>query len=219
MSMPTAPLPTILEMEANILSVYARATSTQIHEGREWYETARRLVTLIARESGYEEKRIAYCLAALSPRNPWQWNVADAYIYAMAARDGLPMPSATTFKRNQRIAWAALTSDEAPWKGAALKVRNFVEAVMGNMGAVVIDVWAARVATNGELNQARNVGQYRAMDIAYRSAAIRVGATPCGIQAATWIVAQHEGLGSGRKGRHDKTFKVGTPDIIRKAME
>ncbi len=202
-----------------IVVTYRRATAAQLYDGEHWYGVARNIVDAIAAETTIDPTRVACALAALSPRNPWAWNVADAFAFASATWQGGEMPSATTYGANRRAAWAALTSDELPWASLALKVRAFAGAIMGNEWSVVVDVWAMRVVTNGERSEAKSTGVYRRVAHAYTEAATVLGVTPCTAQAVTWLVAQSEGLGSTRRNRHDQTCKRGTPAFVRRLLD
>lgn len=201
------------DMVANIADTYARASQAQRESGRRWYPTAKTVVTAIAEATGMNDVRVCYALAALSPRNPWRWNVADAYSYAEARAQGRSMPRATTFKRNQLKAWQALGQDGQPWSTSAPKVTAFVAAIMGVEDAVVVDVWAYRVATT-TTTKAVSTKAYRAVEAAYAEAAELAGETPRDMQAITWLVAQTEGLATHRTGRHDLTFKAGTAALV-----
>lgn len=203
------------DMVANIVDTYARATEAQKTDGAAWYPTAFTIVDAIAKATGTDAVRVCYALAALSPRNPWRWNVADAYSYAAARRAGLTMPKATTFGRNRTSAWAALASDVAPWNTAAPKVNAFVAAIMGNPLSVVVDVWAFRVATGTTSKLTLRGADYVAIAAAYTDAAAILRILPRDLQAITWLVAQTEGLASHRAGRPDLAFKTGTPDFVR----
>lgn len=200
-------------MVAAIIETYGRADDAQRVAGRAWYGTAGRMVRSIAADTRTDAERVALALAALSPRNPWRWNVADAYAFATAARDGGAMPAATTFMVNRERAWSALRDGAAGWQTRAPKVRAFVAAILGDHGAVVVDTWAVRVATRGILAEVRDA-EYDHVAAAYRDAAAMVGETPAAVQAITWIVAQSEGLASSRRGRHDETFKRGTAPAV-----
>lgn len=202
------------DMVANIVSTYQRATAGQVQAGRQWYPTAWAVVEHIATATGSNPMRVCYALSALSPRNPWRWNVADAFAFAQAKAEGRTMPKATTFNRNRTNAWQALSEDGQPWLTAAPKVNAFVDAIFGDENAVVVDTWAYRVATTV---RPLAVGHkaYRLVAAAYRQAAVITGETPRDLQAITWLVAQTEGLASHRNGRHDLAFKAGTPDSIK----
>lgn len=207
-------------MQSAILATYQRASSADIATGRDWYPSAGRIVRAIAAEANacgvrsMPPERVASAVAALSPRNPWYWNIADAHAFALAAASDGPMPTATTFSANARRAWSMLRGDSgADWSTEAPKVRAFVRAIMGDADSVVVDVWAMRVATGG-LRDAVRPGEYAAVAGAYRDASGIVGESPCDLQAITWLIGQREGMGSARIGRHDRTLKRGTAPII-----
>lgn len=203
------------DMVANIVDTYQRASTDQLVAGRQWYPAARKLVEAIGFQTDTDTQRVCFALAALSPRNPWLWNVADTYSFAVARKAGRTMPTATTFKRNQRRAWEALGNTVAPWTTKARKVNAFVAAIMGDSSAVVVDTWAYRVATTVKAKDAVRDGEYMLVAAAYEAAARITGETPRDLQAITWLVAQTEGLASLRKGRHDLSFKAGTPDFVK----
>lgn len=151
-------------------------------------------------------------VAALSPRNPWRWNVADAYAFCSARAEGRTMPKATTFKRNWDAAWRALDpNSNAVWYTSAPKVRAFVAAILGDEHSVVVDTWAVRVATGGSKSRVANDKEYAAVAAAYVEAARCVLEPASHTQAITWLVAQSEGLATLRRGRNDLSFKAGTP--------
>lgn len=217
-------------MVAAIVATYRDASPEDIAAGVAWYPTAGRMVAAIADSAPIAghgtvpQHRVAFALAALSPRNPWRWNVADAYAFTHAAAavlSGEPdngPPAATTFGSNRAAAWRALGIMGAtmgdPWASAAPKVRAFVSAILGDAHAVVVDVWAIRVATGGALDAVRP-GEYGRVAAAYQDAAAIVGIAPRDVQAITWLVAQRAGLGSNRRSDHTLAFKRGTPAIVR----
>lgn len=206
---------------ANILATYGRASADQLARGRRWYPLASTLVDAIAEWSTVDRDRVAAAMAALSPRNPWNWNVADTAAFSAAAGAGETVrPRATTFSQNADRAWAIVTgrgplTESDDWTTTALKVRSFVANILGDTNAVTVDVWAIRVATVGGQSEVRNDGQYRAIADAYRSAAVILGETPRDLQAITWLVAESAGIASARRGRHSATIKRGTPAFLR----
>ena len=204
------------DLVTNILSVYDRATPEQRASGARWYPLAGTIVEAIAASTGTDPVRVCLALSALSPRNPWRWNVADCYSFAEARAQGRTMPRATTFKRNQLRAWAALGDGIMPWAGTAPKVRAFVKAIMGDSEAVVVDTWAYRIAVGTAPKRGSFAEKlYEPIAHAYNVAANLRGVEPRSMQAITWLVAQTEGLATHRTGRHDLTFKAGTPDFVR----
>lgn len=203
-------------MVANILEVFARGTTDQMRTGISWYPAAGIIIRRLSDITGTDPWRFAHALAALSPRNPWRWNVQDAYAFASAVQHGEPMPVATTFKRNWHAAWHALADEGQPWTGAALKVRAFVAACMGDQYAVVVDVWAWRIATGTRSDKKITKRDYQAISAAYAEAAYLEGVSPSQMQAITWVIAQAEGL-HGRKVKHN--YKSGTASIVVTVME
>lgn len=199
-----------MDYASSIRRVYGIATPADIATGRDWYPTAARIVDGIATETGIAPDRVAAMVAALSPRNPWAWNVQDAAAYAVAiARGDTAPPIATTFGANRRAAWR-LGTGAGDWRTAALKVRSFVANIGGDPDAVTVDVWALRVATDGAESSVKSDRQYRDVADAYRTVAAEIGCTPRDLQAITWVAAERIGLGSKRRGRHGRTPKRGT---------
>jgi hypothetical protein len=199
-----------MDYAASIRRAYAATTPADRETGRAWYPSAERIADAIAERTGTPRDRVAAAIAALSPRNPWYWNVADAAAFADAASAGAETrPTATTFNANADRAWA-FVNGAADWKTTALKVRSFVANILGDTDAVTVDVWAIRVATDGAEHAVRNDAQYREIADAYRTVAAEVGETPRDLQAITWVAAERAGLGSQRRGRHGLTFKRGT---------
>ena len=209
----TPALPEHAAMVAAILGAYDRATPTDLAAGRAWYPSARAAADVISAAGRVSTERAALALAALSPRNPWRWNVADAYACAVAVRAGTAAPTCTTFRSNVDRAMVALATGAAPWATVAPKVRAFVAAILGDATAVVVDVWAMRCATSGERDTVRPA-EYAAVAAAYRDAAWRTGEDARDLQAITWLVVQREGIGSARRGRHDATIKRGTAPAV-----
>jgi hypothetical protein len=197
----------------HILAEYARATDKQRVDGRAWYPAAGAIIDGLASWADVEPGTVAAVVAALSPRNPWRWNIQDSAAILHHARHGGALPKVTTFNDNRDKA-IAFVNGAADWKSSALKVRSFVRNMTGDAHAVTVDVWAIRVASGGALSTVENDADYRAAEAAYRHAAVIVGETPRDLQAIVWLSAQARGLASNRIGRHDATYKKGTLSIV-----
>ena len=211
----TRTLPSPDAMTAAIVATYASATDAQRDAGRAWYPAAGAIARAIAEHADADAERVAYVMAALSPRNPWRWNVQDAFAFIVAAAEGRERPSATTFEVNRDRAWRVATGAESdPWTTAAPKVRAFVAAILGDASSVVVDTWAMRVATDGALHDVTD-REYADVAAAYHAAALALGVAARDVQAVTWTVAQDAGLASSRRGRHDLTWKRGTAPFVR----
>jgi hypothetical protein len=200
-------------MVASIVATYERASYDQTLAGRQWYPTAGKIATAIAEATGTNEMRVGFAIAALSPRNPWKWNIADAYAFAAARAEGRTMPKATTFKRNSLRAWQALDYGNDPWSSSALKVRAFVAAIMGDHDSVVVDIWAYRAACGHDPKSSIRPKEYAAIEAAYREAALITGELPAHLQALVWLVCRTEG--TARQTSNGNSFKAGTPEFVR----
>jgi hypothetical protein len=172
-------------MVDNIIEAYRQCDDATVAFGRDWYPRAQRYSDAIARATDIERNIVSSVIAALSPRNPWAWNVQDAAAFCHAFINGEDMPSATTFGANRRNAWNILRG-LSHWTSSALKVRSFVRNIDGDTDAVTCDVWAVRVATNYQENAVKNDAHYRLIESAYREAARIVGETPRDLQAIVW---------------------------------
>lgn len=202
------------DMVAAIVAAFNASTADDRDSGRRWYPAAGAIIDGLAAWSGIPADRMAAVVAALSPRNPWAWNVADAAAFADAARRGDAVrPRATTFDSNADRAWA-FANGQSDWATSAPKVRSFVANMTGDTDAVTVDVWAIRVATNGREHEVRSDRRYHEVANAYRTAAAIVGETPRELQAIVWVAAERTGLASKRRGRIGLTFKRGTLPIV-----
>lgn len=193
----------------NIRTIYQQSTDTDRKTGQAWYHRANEIVARISVESGISADRVAAALAALSPNNPWNWNVQDAAAFALAAANGDPMPTATTYGINQRRAWDFLTG-ETDWTTAAPKVRSFVRNILGDHDTVTVDIWALRVASMGTEPKVRTPAHYRTIANAYRLVAGELNIAPRDLQAITWVIGRRTALGLAKPVRPSTSLKRGT---------
>jgi hypothetical protein len=207
------------DMVANILTYWDSATPDQREAGARWYGQAGAIARMIGEDAGIDTHRVAMVISALSPRNPWHWNVFDAWSFCVARASGRTMPKATTFNRNKAAAWRALDPNIAePWYTSAPKVKAFVAAILGDDTSVVVDTWAVRVATGDEVKYVGTDKAYWLVAHAYNVAANLRGVPPATMQATTWIVARTDGLATSNGARRVESFKSGTPDWLRVAL-
>ena len=166
----------------------ARATDAEYFEGFHWYDDGRAFCRDLALEFEAPLEVVANVVAALSPRNRWEQNKADARAFVQAYRwyEEVP-PSACTFRSNRDAAWRAL--DGAPISGR--KVTSFAANLAGDNDAVTVDTWAVRAATNGALSLVPNDTVYHEVARAYRAVAAEVGLTPCQVQAIVWVTVRN----------------------------
>lgn len=190
---------------------YSRAPDEVREAGRQWYPHARRCARLLAAEAppGTGESAVAAVIATLSPRLRWGHNIADAaaMVRASARMHGDFLGelgihgaavAAARYAFPERIRLAADVLAAEVFGGArnravarALtgpKVRAFHAAIMGDLDAVTLDVWAARAAT-GSWAWADNLTprRRRILTDAYRRAAWMVDENPRNLQAIVWL--------------------------------
>lgn len=165
------------EYAENILTVYRRATPSDLMEGMTWYQNAH----LIAREAGNVAVG-AGILSALSPRMPWSRNVT-------LARQGFVSPlDGGALKRSIASANAILAGANPLDILGGLKTRAFFDNILNPLtsGEVTVDTHAIKIA--GLDRDSAGKGLYRDIANAYRDAANAVGIMPLEMQAVTWTV-------------------------------
>jgi hypothetical protein len=142
------------ELVANIIATMNAATLAQWQDGASWYPLAGRMAQQLADDTGHDVSIVGGVIAALSPRNPWAWNVADAHAILTYARRRLdrhgapvPLPKVTTFNHNRDVAIGLACGSLSVWAGVAPKVTSFAANIAGNTDAVTV-IGAAR-ATGG----------------------------------------------------------------------
>lgn len=169
-----------------ILARYRASDEATRTAGAVWYDEAQAYALELSDLSGYSLERVAIAIALLSPRASWQANKAAA----RALVTGAHKPSGM-LARSWLAARNALMVDD-PWalfSKRASKTCAFARAILGDSDAVVIDIWAARVAGIDPDTLSR-AGVYDEVARSYRNAAARVGITPREMQAITWIQAR-----------------------------
>lgn len=180
-----AGLPTPESITRRILAVYDRATDADKTAGADWYPYARGIATALGTAGGRDAAAAAAVIAHLSPRTPWARNVAGAAELMIHGRR-----MAGIMRDNYARASAAWDHPEPLDTLKGPKVRPFARNLLGDLDAVTLDIWAARVAGVTETQLAR-VGMHEALAAAYTRAARRRGVTPAVMQATTWIVARN----------------------------
>jgi hypothetical protein len=169
-----------------ILRTFDRATASDVEAGATWYDEAGTLAADLAARGGHSVEEAAVVIAHLSPRTSWIRNVLGAE--ALLLRDER---HAGIIGDNFDRAVASLDFENPleSFGPTAPKTLNFARNILGDVEAVTVDVWAARVAGLDE-RQLGLAGVYELTAHAYRLAARRRGVAPATMQATTWIVAR-----------------------------
>lgn len=161
-----------------IIAAYTEASAEVRAAGASWYPAA----AAECRDMlPADPERAAAIVAALSPRLSWRANLlaARAVVRGETPRGVLR----ANVGKAQRIAAGA---DPDVVLGGP-KVRAFYRALVGDRDAVVVDVWAARVAGVAAPDTER---RYHRAAASYRIAARTLGVPVAHVQAATWIHAR-----------------------------
>lgn len=186
-------------MTRRVLRWYDRATDAQIEFGKTWYLDARDFSASLVQDR-YTVEQIAGVVAALSPQCTWEANqtaavrVVEAHAAGLDTIQGYP-----GYRANLAKAFRILDGDLEALRGP--KVTNFRDAILGDLSTAVIDVWATRTARDKVTNLAyafrddETPGrvEMRAMQEAYRRAALRAGLAPGELQAACWLAVKESG--------------------------
>lgn len=165
----------------SILSVYRRATHDDVMAGMTWYPDAH----LIAREAG-DIRKGAGIISALSPRMPWNRNVALARKAFSAPLDG------GALKRSILAANRIANGDDPLDILGGLKTRAFFDNIVNPITSteVTVDTHAIKIA--GIDRDSVGKGLYRDIANGYREAAEKAGIAPLELQAITWVTWRRE---------------------------
>jgi hypothetical protein len=181
----------------NILKTYRIATVSDVSDGVEWYDRAKRMAAWIAKETNIPETRVIGVMAALSPNNRWERNCKDALTMCQAwingdTTDDFKVSCYNTMKQK---AWSILeddltTDEDILTRLNGQKIRSFYSNIRG-LDEVTIDGHALNIARGkreGLTSDKTNMGkkQYRELQAAYVAAAKRVKVKPHELQAITW---------------------------------
>ena len=181
----------------NILKTYRIATVTDVSDGVEWYDRAKRMAAWIAKETNIAETTVIGVMAALSPNNRWERNCKDALTMCQAwiSGDKTDDFKVSCYNTMKQKAWSILeddltTDEDILSRLNGQKIRSFYSNIRG-LDEVTIDGHALNIARGkreGLTSDKTNMGkkQYRELQAAYVTAAKRVKVKPHELQAITW---------------------------------
>lgn len=183
----------------NVLAVYQLANTADVVQGTAWYRDANIIASRLARKYEISERQAVGVIAALSPRNKWERNVADAenLIRVFTADpESVDSVKVCTFGRNKAKAIEILQLSEPVREEQVLgilsgpKLQEFYGCIIGVHDEVCIDghaysIWAGDRIT---LANVPNIGKKlrEKIKVAYCRAAQEVDVTPAQMQAITW---------------------------------
>jgi hypothetical protein len=154
-------------------------------DGREWYRFANDQINAAAASLGISPKRLADLLAVFSPRVSVTRSIKWTLHYV---KTGQTLPDCTRSHR------AALLHYETTGEIRGPKTGPFAKALLGDTGAVVLDVWMARALAIPQKKLESVKVWAQAYDRVLRVAG-SLGWTPAETQAAIWTATVR---GAGR---------------------
>lgn len=182
--------------ERNILKVYARATASDIADGKIWYPYAIETFARIDHSSLWTKERRAAIAAILSPRVTWAENVKNVETIHRAVSQGLRVvPVMAGLNRNIAKAYAVASGERELDAVSGPKVSCFYANLCGDFQRVTLDVWAGRAAglTETETNAGIRGQRYEYLERAYQNVARSLGFLPAELQAICWVVVRGKG--------------------------
>lgn len=183
---------------SHILAVYNLASVADKAQGTAWYATANQIAAGLAEAYGVPHATAAGVIAALSPRNKWERNVADAEALIKTYQADPASAAAVkvcTFGANKAKALQIL--EEAPESEERVlailsgpKLQEFFGCIVGHQGEVCIDghafsIWAGDRITLANV-PAIGAKLRREIKADYREAAREAGIPAYEMQAITW---------------------------------
>lgn len=170
-----------------LLAAYAATDDDTRVTGRAWYREAKAIARQLGRQHGLTANRAAAVIAALSPRQRWSVNIAQAERLLA----GAPGPY-SAFPRQLEKARAIIDGARPSDVLSGVKERAFWRAIAGDKDSVTVDRWAIQTATGETGARAYNAlnkdnGARGAIARAFTEAAARVGERPREFQAILWI--------------------------------
>lgn len=183
----------------NIKAIYELASAAEIVEGIAWYGTAKSIATVLAGQYEIPANQAIAVLAALSPRNKWSRNVADAEAligaYVAAGSEQARLTKVCTFGANKEKAVKVLESglETLPTALDILsgpKLREFASCIAG-LEEVCIDghAWCIWQGSRVTLADVPPIGVKLRREIKkdYRKAANDLGLKASEVQAICWV--------------------------------
>jgi hypothetical protein len=183
---------------SHILAVYHLANIADKADGEAWYPVASSVCQTLADSYGVSYIQAVGVVAALSPRNRWERNIADAEslikTYQTDPESAANVKVCTFGSGKQKalkiLALPMLTAEEMLTILNGPKLREFASCIMGDSSEVCIDGHAYSIWLGDRVALANvpsiGVKLRRQIKADYISAAATIGIEPYTLQAVTW---------------------------------
>lgn len=183
----------------NIEAIFALATPADILAGKQWYAEAQTACQTIANRHELPLQIVVGVVAALSPNNRWERNLADADRLCAAFLNGDAVESVkcSTYHTMRAKAWGILqdgpsTSEQVAKQLNGQKIVAFFRCIMGENTCCVdghaLNIY--RAERHPLTSDKTNIGVrlYRTIAEAYAEAGEKHGLKAYEMQAITWTV-------------------------------
>jgi hypothetical protein len=184
----------------NILAVFFKATDLETINGANWYSAANRAAQIMATRYNVTLETAVGIIAALSPNNAWERNLADAdsmlRAYSIGGSDAAYSIKVSTYPANKVKALAILSGVDCLQVLRGLKVRAFYDCIVGG-DSVCVDGHAYSIWTGGYIPTTKTPKLtpklYEGISADYRLAAATINSilqaeySAAQIQAITWL--------------------------------
>lgn len=176
----------VAEYATRFVDVYRQASRKTRKAGREWYPVAHSQCLAIAKELGYDTKRVCFAAAALSNNIDWEQNVALTYNVALCVKNGVPatghfgylLEKATRILRDGDF--GALSGPKVvPFAWAIWRKRS---------NAAVVDRWIWRICDPD--TRWLTAKRLRLAQIALRRTARQLRVPVSDLQAIVWLAVR-----------------------------
>lgn len=164
-------------MKQRLIDIYNGASAATRWEGRDWYSLALLEAVQMALQYHVPVRCAAGIIAALSPRKKWAQNLKQA-------RELLKNRTVPGIGHFVRTATSIMNGSDPVLALRGPKTLAFYEAIMGNVDAVVVDVWMLRAL--GVEKQKITPKQYAQYAEVVREAALDCHEHPAEFQAIVW---------------------------------
>lgn len=177
------------EVIANMQAVYDMATADELIEGMGWYYMAHVVSVDLVTQFNVTRQQAAGVLAALSPRNKWTNNVANAYTVLGAVAQGMKPEDykVSTTNTNKLKAHAIAAGADPLLVLGGQKVLSFYDNILEphKSTKVTIDSWQMRLA--GFSHDVPSLREYKLVEEALQDMAHDLALKPMQLQAVLWV--------------------------------
>ena len=209
-------------MRTSIIGTFFMASPAELQEGRQWYSNAAKIAADLRDKYDLPMISAAGIIAALSPKNPWERNIQDAYnvceAFTIDGKDAAQSVKVGTFGVAKAKAIKILQCvDLLDYMEVCnilrgQKVINFYLSILGNDDSVCVDghaysIWLGeRVSTSDTPKITPKLYERIAQD--YRESTDKINEImgtayrPSTVQAITWVV--HRNLYQGQRKKRSK---------------